>query len=59
MDGIEKKTFGSPLDLHTEEHGIETELGPSYIPNKRIPLIIEDAIRCLQEKGRREFGFLE
>ena len=37
--------------MHTEEHGIETELGPSYIPNKRIPLIIEDAIRCLQEKG--------
>lgn len=34
----------------TNNHGIETELGPTYVPHKRIPIIIEEAIRTLQDK---------
>ncbi len=33
-----------------DNYGIETELGPTEIPNKRIPLIVEEAIRSLQDK---------
>ncbi len=46
----EKGVFGVPLGLLIDNYGIETELGPTEIPNKRIPIVVEEAIRSLQDK---------
>ena len=46
-----KKTFGVPLDMLVEQYGFDTVLGPTHIGNKRIPLLLEECIRALQDKG--------
>ena len=46
----EQGTFGVPLAMIVDNYGCETDLEPRNIPNKRIPFLIEEAIRCLQEK---------